>query len=756
MSDGERIIPVDIEHEMKRSYLAYSLSVIISRAIPDARDGLKPVQRRILTAMNDLNLRPGRPYRKCAKITGDTAGNYHPHGTQAVYDTLVRMAQDFSLRYPLVDGQGNFGSVDGDSAAAERYTEARMTAVAEEQLRDLDKETVDFVPNYDDSRMMPSVLPSSVPNLLMNGASGIAVGMATNIPPHNLVELVDGLMACLSDPEISTRELMTHVKGPDFPTGSIIYGTGGIRQAYETGRGRILVRGRAELEPDGKSGRERIIVTEIPYQVNKASLIEKIAELVKAGKVQGIRDIRDESDRNGMRVVIELKKDAQGQVILNRLFKLTPLQQSFSANMLALVDGQPKQCGIRELMNTFLGHREEVIVRRTRFELNKAEERAHIVQGLLVAVENIDEVIKVIKSSADVDEARTQLMKQFTLSEAQARAILDMRLARLTGLERDKLENEYRELQETIDRLRSILGDREEVLNLIREDLGKLKDRFNSPRRTEIAPGLEDFEDEDLIPDEEMAITISHSGYVKRTPLDTYRRQRRGGRGVSGMSSKEEDFVEKVEVASTHDIFLIFTNFGRVHQIKVWEIPAGGRTARGKAFVNMLGLRPGEKTMALVRVDDFDAEDRWIVMATASGKVKRTPLEDFARRRRGGIVAQGLGEGDRLVGADLVGEGEDILLAKSDGRNIRFGVEKIRSMGRSARGVRGVTIRGDEEVVTMVTLRDDRSLLTITEKGYGKRTPLKNYPVKGRGGTGSHRHQDLGAQWSRGVGNPGQ
>ncbi len=736
MATGEQIFPMDIEQEMKRSYLAYSMSVNISRAIPDARDGLKPVQRRILTAMNDLGLRPGRPYRKSAKITGDTTGNYHPHGTMAVYDTMVRMAQNFSLRYPLVDGQGNFGSVDGDSAAAERYTEARMTQVAADMLQDLDKETVDFVPNYDESRQMPSVLPGLVPNMLMNGSTGIGVGMATNIPPHNLTEIVDAMLAYMDEPEISVSELMTFIKGPDFPTGAIIFGTEGIRRAFETGRGRILVRGRAEIEPEVKGGRDWIIISEIPYQVNKSTMIEKIAELVKDGKITGIRDIRDESDRTGMRVVVELKKDAQSQVVLNQLYKMTQLQQSFSANMLALVKGQPKQCNLKDMMDAFLEHREDVIVRRTKYDLKKAEDRAHIVQGLLIAVGNIDEVVKIIKGSADPDEARAQLMAVFTLSELQAQAILDMRLARLTGLEREKLEAEYKELQGTIARLKAILADRNMVLNIIREDLAGLKDRYPEPRRTEIAPGLDDFEAEDLIADEQMAITITQEGYVKRTPLDTYRRQRRGGRGVAGMKSKDEDFVVQVRVASTVDTILVFTNMGRVHQLKVWEIPAGGRTARGKAFVNLLGLQSGEKAAAVVTVKDFMESDRFVVMATASGQVKRTPLSDFARRRRGGVVAQGMKDGDTLISAAIVGPDEDILLAKSGGRSIRFSVDQIRPMGRSARGVRGVTIRGDEEVVAMVVLSGESALLTVTENGYGKRTNLEDYPVKGRGGLG--------------------
>jgi len=737
MATGERVITVDIEREMKRSYLAYSMSVIISRAIPDARDGLKPVQRRILAAMNDLNLRPGRPYRKCAKITGDTTGNYHPHGTASVYDALVRMAQDFSLRYPLVDGQGNFGSVDGDAAAAERYTEARMTAVAADLLRDLDKETVNLVPNYDDSRMMPAVLPSVVPNLLMNGTSGIAVGMATNIPPHNLGELVDGLLALMDDPELGVDELMEHVQGPDFPTGGIIHGREGIREAYRTGRGRILVRGRAEIEPEYKRGRDAIIVTEIPYQVNKAALIEKIAELVHAEKITGIADLRDESDREGMRIVVELKKEAPSQVVLNQLYKLTPLQQAFSANMLALVNQQPRQCGLRDLMATFLAHREEVIVRRTRYDLRKAEERAHILQGLLIAVANIDEVVRIIRGSADTEEARGLLMDRFTLSELQASAILDMRLARLTGLERSKLEAEFAELQRDIERYKAILADRNLVLDLIRDELAEIKEKYADARRTEIAHSLDDFEVEDLIAEEAMVITISHAGYAKRTPLDTYRRQRRGGRGVKGMESREEDFIETVMVASTLDTLLVFTNFGRVYQLKVWELPEGARTSRGKALANLLSLRPDEKPCDFVRVEDFAAEDRWLLMATRGGVVKRTPLAEFVTRRRDGILAQGLREGDALVRAAMVEPGQELIIAKSGGRSARFSTDLLRPMGRSARGVRGVTLRGEGDQVTdTVILRDQEFLLTITENGFGKRTPVADYPRKGRGGLG--------------------
>jgi DNA gyrase subunit A len=740
MSSGERIYNIDIEREMKRSYLAYSMSVIISRAIPDARDGLKPVQRRILTAMNDLNLRQGRPYRKSAKITGDTSGNYHPHGTTAIYDTMVRMAQDFSLRYPLIDGQGNFGSIDGDSAAAERYTEARMTSLAEEMLRDIDKDTVDLVPNYDDSRTMPSVLPALAPNLLMNGSTGIAVGMATNIPPHNLSELVDGMLALMENPEIDVLEMMEYVKGPDFPTGAVIHGKGGIRQAFTTGKGRVLVRGRAEIEDDTRRKRERIVITEIPFQVNKSNLIEKIADTVRGGRIEGIADIRDESDRQGMRIVIDLKKDAPSLVILNQLYKMTALQQAFNVNMLTLIGQQPKQCGLIQLMQEFLTHREEVIVRRTRFDLKKAEDRAHIVQGLLIGVENIDELVQIIKTSSDTDEAQSRLIERFSLSELQAKAILEMRLSRLTGLERNKLEAEYAELEKSIAHFRAILADREMVLDLIREDLNRLRDKFGDDRRTEIAPALDEFEDEDLIAEEEVVITISHAGYVKRTPLDTYRTQRRGGRGVKGMTSGDEDFVEYVMVASTLDTMLVFTDLGRVYHLKVWRIPMGGRTSRGKALVNLLQLTPGEKPRDFVKVADFQEPDRWIVMATSDGLIKRTPLADFSTRRNAGIIAQGMRDGDSLVRANMTGPTDEIILAKSGGRTLRFACSELRPMGRTARGVKGVRLRGaDDRVVDMVLLGGDDSnltLLTLTERGYGKRTVEKEYPVKGRGGLG--------------------
>jgi DNA gyrase subunit A len=593
------------------------------------------------------------------------------------------------------------------------------------------------VPNYDESRMMPSVLPSVVPNLLMNGTTGIAVGMATNIPPHNLGELVDGFLLLMRDPEVSVSEMMDLVRGPDFPTGAIIHGSEGIRQAFTTGRGRILVRGRAEIETEYRKNHDAIIITEIPFQVNKAGLIEKTADLVRGEKIKGIHDIRDESDRQGMRIVIELKKDAASQVILNQLYKLTPLQQAFNANMLSLVGGKPKQCGLIEMMRVFLGHREEVILRRTRFDLKKAEDRAHIVQGLLIGVENIDELVQLIKSSPDTDEARVRLMDRFSLSELQANAILEMRLARLTGLERNKLEAEYRELQQTINHLRSILDDRNLVLDLIREELTEIKSKYADPRRTEIGLPLDDFDVEDLIVEENMAITITHEGYVKRTPLEVYRRQGRGGRGVKGMASREEDFIEHVLVASSHDTLMVFTSLGRVYQLKVWELPQGSRTSRGKAFINLLNLRPGEKARDFVRVHDFMDPNRWVVLTTAYGLIKRTPLRDFATRRRDGIIAQGMRDNDHLVRAAQVGPDQELVLAKSSGRSLRFRANLLRPMGRGARGVRGVNLRGDDDrVVDTVILQDEDHLLSITENGYGKRTQIKDYPTKGRGGLG--------------------
>ncbi|UCH85707.1 MAG: DNA gyrase subunit A [Candidatus Latescibacterota bacterium] len=733
--DRERIVPVQIENEMKNSYLDYSMSVIISRALPDVRDGLKPVHRRVLTAMNDLRLTHNRPYRKSAKVTGDVNGNYHPHGTSAIYETTVRMAQDFSLRYPLVDGQGNFGSVDGDPPAAERYTEVRMTAFAEEMLADLDKETVEFGPNYDGSRMMPLVLPGKAPNLLVNGASGIAVGMATNVPPHNLREVVDGCVAVLDDPEITNEDLFEYVLGPDFPTAGIILGRLGIEEAYRTGKGRIIVRARTELETL-KNGREAIIVTELPYQVNKATLLERIAELVKLGTIQGIGDLRDESDREGMRMVIILKKDVDARVVENLLFKHTMMQVTFGIINLALVDNRPQILTLRQLIDCYLAHREEVIVRRTKYELRKAEERAHILEGFRIALDHIDEIVALIKASDTPDIARTGLMEQFGLSEKQAQAILDMRLQRLTGLERRKIEEEYQALLLKIAEYKAILADRNLVLNIVKDELTEIRDKYGDDRRTEILDqGIGSFDEEDLIAEEDMVITISHHGYIKRLSLDSYRQQRRGGRGATGIKVRDEDFVEHLFVASTHSYILFFTDTGRCHWLKVHQIPVAGRQARGKAIVNLLGLAEGERITSRVPVSDFD-ENKYLVCATRKGIIKKTQLSQFKRPRRGGIWAINLKQDDQLIAAAITTGGLDIVLAKRGGRAIRFPETDVRPTGRQAAGVRGVQLDDGDEVVGMAVVENDATLLTVTENGYGKRSALGDYSTKHRGGKG--------------------
>ncbi|MEE9269437.1 MAG: DNA gyrase subunit A [Candidatus Krumholzibacteria bacterium] len=733
--DGERIVPVQIEDEMKSSYLDYSMSVIISRALPDVRDGLKPVHRRILTAMNDLNLTHTRPYRKSAKVTGDVNGNYHPHGTAAIYETMVRMAQPFSLRYPLVDGQGNFGSVDGDPAAAERYTEVRMTQLAEEMLADLEKETVTFGPNYDGSRMMPLVLPARVPNLLVNGASGIAVGMATNIPPHNLGEVVDGCIAILEDPDFSDEQLFGLVKGPDFPTQGIVLGRLGIEQAYRTGRGRVIVRARTGVETL-KNGREVIIVSELPYQVNKAALLERIAELVKAGTISDIADLRDESDRDGMRMVIILKRDADTRVVENQLYKHTPMQVTFGITMLALVENRPQILTLRQLIDNFLQHREDVVVRRTKYDLRKAQERAHILEGFRIALDHIDEIVALIKGSDTPATAREGLMNQFSLSELQAQAILDMRLQRLTGLERQKIEDEYQQLLKTITELKAILADRQLVLNIIKDELTEIRKKYGDERRTEILDqAATTFEAEDLIAVEDMVITISHAGYVKRLALDSYRAQRRGGRGVTGIKMRDEDFVEHIFIASTHSYILFFTDRGRCHWLKVHHIPVAGRQARGKAIVNLLGLAGGERVTGRVPVSEFN-EDQYLVTSTRKGQIKKTPLSRYSRPRRGGIVAMGLRGDDTLIAAAVSSGEQDIVLSKRDGRAIRFKETDVRSMGRSAAGVRGVKLDSGDEVVGMVVVAKDATLLTVTENGFGKRSALDDYATKHRGGKG--------------------
>jgi len=728
------VVDVDINDKMEQSYLEYSMSVIISRALPDVRDGLKPVHRRVLTAMNDLNLQPGKPYRKSAKITGDTTGNYHPHGTAACYDTLVRMAQDFSLRYPLVDGQGNFGSVDGDSAAAERYTEARLTRISTDIMRDLDKETVDYVPNYDGSRTMPSVMPSAIPNLLVNGADGIAVGMATKIPPHNLTEICNGLIAMLDAPDIEADGLMEHVAGPDFPTGGIIQGRRGILDYINTGRGRVVVRGRTEIDEDAK-GRARIVISELPYQVNKANLVEKIAQLVRGGQIEGIADLRDESDRNGMHVVVVLKKDAYPQVVLNKLFAHTQLQQTFGVINLALVDNRPRVMSLKETMAEYLKFREEVVVRRTQYDLNKAEERAHILEGYRIALDNIDEIVELIKTSESPDVARTGLMERFALSEKQAQAILDLRLARLTGLERQKIEDEYADLIRLIAELKEILGNRDRQLLIIRDELAEVRERYGDARRTTIEIDEGDLDLEDLIADEEVVVTISHSGYVKRIPLDTYRTQGRGGKGITAMGTKEEDWVEHLFVASTHQYLLVLTERGQCYWLKTYQVPNANRAAKGRPIVNLVDIAQDDKIHAVVPVREF-SEDQYLLMSTDLGVVKKTPLTDFSRPRRAGIRAISLLDEERLVAVKITDGDQDVLLATTDGMAIRFRESDIRPMGRTARGVKGVTLGKGESVIGAVVLHGGETLLTVTENGYGKRTPTSEYRTQHRGGRG--------------------
>jgi DNA gyrase subunit A len=736
-SSGETIVEAGIADKMRTSYLEYSMSVIISRALPDVRDGLKPVHRRVLTAMNDLNLAPGRPYRKSAKITGDTTGNYHPHGTASVYDTLVRMAQDFSLRYPLVDGQGNFGSVDGDNAAAERYTEARMTKVATELMSDLDKETVDFVPNYDGSRMMPSVMPSKVPNLLVNGADGIAVGMATKIPPHNMGEICDGLVAVLDNPDLTPADMLEYVQGPDFPTGGIIHGRRGIYDYITTGRGRVVVRARTETEILD-NGKAQIIVSEIPYQVNKSTLIEKIANLVRADVIEGISDLRDESDRQGMRIVIVLRKDAFPQVVLNKLYAHTTMQSTFGVINLALVGHQPRVMSTLETMQEFLKFREEVVIRRTQYELRKAEERAHILEGYRVALDNIDEIVELIKTSASPETAREGLMARFGLSEVQSQAILDMRLARLTGLERQKIEDEYAALIQRISELQAILDSRALVLQIVRDEVAEVRAAYADARRTTIVEDEGEIDIEDLIADEPMVVTISNQGYAKRIPLDTYKQQGRGGKGITAMGTKDEDFVDNMFIASTHQYLLVLTEKGQLYWLKVHRVPKGGRTAKGTPLVNLIQIQPGDKIHAVVPVRDF-SEHSFLFFATNLGVVKRTPLVDFSRVRQAGIRAINLIEGEHLVAVRETDGNCDVLVATSNGMAIRFHETDSRSMGRTARGVRGISLTVGAQAVGMVVIGpedNDGALLAITEHGYGKRTPLDDYRVQKRGGKG--------------------
>jgi len=731
----EKILPRTLEDEMKSSYIDYAMSVIVARALPDVRDGLKPVHRRVLFGMHELGLPYNRPYKKSARIVGEVLGKYHPHGDSAVYDTMVRMAQEWSLRYTLVDGQGNFGSVDGDSPAAMRYTEARLARIADEMLRDLDKNTVDFVSNFDESLQEPTVMPSYLPNLLINGASGIAVGMATNIPSHNLSEVIDGCVALIDNPKATSADLMKIIKAPDFPTGGIIYGYEGVKDAYLTGRGRVVIRAKANVETL-KNDRENIVITEIPYQVNKATLIEKIADLVKEGKINDISNIRDESDRDGMRIVVELKRDAQPAVILNQLFKHTQMQVTFGVIMLALVNGVPKVLTLQEMIQHFLDHRMEVLIRRTKFDLDAAEKRAHILEGYIIALDNIDEVIETIKKSRDVDTAKTNLMRKFKLSEIQAKAILDMRLQRLTGLERKKIEDEYKETIKLIEKLRGILENERTRKKIIKDELLALKEKYGDERRTEIIKDYKEFSLEDIIAEEDVVVTISHGGFIKRFPVSGYRRQGRGGKGVTGVGTKEDDFIEHMFVASTHQYILFFTDKGRCYWLKVHEVPEGGRTAKGRSIVNLLEKEKEENITAFVAVKEF-REDQYLMMATEKGTIKKTVLSAYGNVRKGGINAINLVPGDRLIEVKMTDGKNDIVIGTRNGFAIRFNEKDVRDMGRTATGVRGVRLGKGDYVVGLLVIRNDQTtVLVVTEKGYGKRSDINDYRITRRGGKG--------------------
>ena len=731
----DNTLPRDIVDEMRESYLNYSMSVIVSRALPDVRDGLKPVHRRILYGMSELGSSWNRPYKKSARIVGDVLGKYHPHGDSSVYDALVRMAQDFSMRYQLVDGQGNFGSIDGDNAAAMRYTESRMTRLTSEMLKDLDKDTVNWTVNFDETLKEPSVLPSAVPTLLINGSEGIAVGMATKIPPHNLVEVINGLVAMVDNENIDLDELMTHIKGPDFPTAGLILGQDGLRQAYETGRGKIKMRARAHVETNNK-GRDSIVITEVAYQTNKANLVEKIADLVRDKKVVGISDLRDESDKDGIRVVIETKRDAVPEVILNQLYKHTQLQDTFGIILLALVDGVPKIMPIKTILNHFINFRLEVVVRRTEFELRQADARAHILEGLKTALDNIDAIIKIIRGSKDPAQAKEGLMSGFGLSETQSQAILDMRLQRLTGLEVDKVVAEYKELIKLITQLKSILDSKAKRMDIIKTELLEVKEQYGDKRRTEIVPVDTEFSMEDMIAEEEVVLTITHQGYIKRTALNTYRTQRRGGRGVQGAMSKDEDFVEHLFIANTHNYMLFFTDMGKCYWLKVYDIPQGGRATRGRAIVNLIGCSPGERVEAFVSVIEFD-DQHYIVMSTKKGIVKKTVLSAYGKPRKGGIYAIDIREGDKLIQARITNGEHDILLGTHEGKSIRFSEGNIRASGRKTMGVKGITLSSQKDyVVGMLVVRREGTILVATEKGYGKRTEVLQYRTQTRGGKG--------------------
>ncbi|HEM1116838.1 TPA: DNA gyrase subunit A [Listeria monocytogenes] len=732
---NQRITEINLNKEMRTSFLDYAMSVIVARALPDVRDGLKPVHRRILYAMNDLGMTSDKAYKKSARIVGEVIGKYHPHGDTAVYFTMVRMAQDFSYRNMLVDGHGNFGSVDGDMAAAMRYTEARMSKISMELLRDINKDTIDYADNYDGSEREPVILPARFPNLLVNGSSGIAVGMATNIPTHHLGEVIDGVLALSHDPEITIRDLMEYIPGPDFPTAGMIMGRSGIRRAYESGRGSITVRGRVDIE-EKKNGKETIVITEIPYQVNKARLVERIAELAREKKIDGITSLNDESDRSGMRIVIEVRRDISASVIVNNLFKMTALQTTFGINMLALVDNHPKVLNLKEILYYYLEHQKVVIRRRTEFELRKAEARAHILEGLRIALDNIDAIIKLIRGSKTSDVAKEGLMTQFNLSDKQAQAILDMRLQRLTGLEREKIEEEYQNLVALINDLKAILADDERILEIIREELEEIKVKYADKRRTEILAGdLVSLEDEDLIPEEEVAITLTKRGYIKRLPLSTYRSQRRGGRGIQGMSTHEDDFVEHLVATSTHDTLLFFTNTGKVYRSKGYEVPEYGRTAKGIPIINLLGIESQEQVNAVINLSEF-TDDSYLFFTTKHGVVKRTTLSQFAKIRQSGLRAVELRENDELISVQMTDGSKNMIIATKHGQSIYFPEENIRVMGRTAAGVRGIRLREDDEVIGMEVLEDDGKVLVVTEKGYGKQTPASQYPLRNRGGMG--------------------
>ncbi|WP_018754092.1 DNA gyrase subunit A [Paenibacillus sanguinis] len=728
-----QIIDRDINVEMRESFMDYAMSIIVSRALPDVRDGLKPVHRRILYAMNELGMHPDKPFKKSARIVGEVIGKYHPHGDSAVYETMVRMAQDFSMRYMLVDGHGNFGSIDGDMAAAMRYTEARLSKIAMEMLRDINKETVDFMPNYDGEEQEPVVLPSRFPNLLVNGVSGIAVGMATNIPPHNLGEVIEGVQAIIKNPEISSLELMDYIKGPDFPTAGYILGRSGIRQAYTTGRGSVTMRARTNIEEH--NNKARIVVEELPYQVNKARLVEKIAELVREKRIDGITDLRDESDRTGMRVVIELRRDVNPSVVLNNLYKHTALQSTFGINMLAIVNNEPKILTLKEVLSHYLQHQIEVVRRRTEFDLKKAEARAHILEGLRIALDYIDEVIALIRGSKSDEEAREGLISRFGLSYEQAQAILDMRLRRLTGLEREKIEGEYNELLQRIADYREILANEHLVLDIIDEELQETRDKYNNPRRTEITVGEESILDEDLIPQEEVVITITHTGYIKRLPVTTYRSQKRGGRGVVGMDTKDNDFVEHLFVTNSHHYLMFFTDRGKAYRLKAYEIPELGRTARGTPIINLIQIEQGETVNAVIEVERFD-EDKYLFFATRQGIVKKTPIEDYINIRRGGLIAVNLRDDDILIDVKLTDGKQEVIMGTAQGMSIRFQESDVRSMGRAATGVKGITLDEGDELIGMDVVVPDQDVLIVTAKGYGKRTPVSEYRKQTRGGKG--------------------